>query len=634
VAACSTSATPPRAPTTATAVSTPAIAPASATPASLQGFADADPGYGFVDPERRHRLLVAFPAIDAALTAEMKAMRLPGFALGVVIDGDLAYSRGFGVTDLETQARPDADTIYRIGSITKSFTSLALLAQRDDGKLGLDDLLARWIPEARGLVYPTRDAPPITLRQLANHTSGLPRLGAFDVDAEPSQATIVASLPGTALEFTPGTDWRYSNLGFSLLGLVVERAAGAPFHDVVRRRIFQPLGMTSSFWTLDEVPADRLATTYDGPLDHLTRTKPVRRGAAGGSGAIYSTVRDLARYAALQLSAYPARNDPDTGPIRRATLREAHGTGVQASSWAGLAAAPRPGDATIAYNTSTYGFGWIKEQNCDFDDLVWHNGAIDSYRSELQLLPSRGVGVIILTNFPVETGRLARRAVAELLRTGALAPRVPRPSPALLAAADRLLAVQNHWDPAAYKAMLDPARADLTAVEQHELATYHALHGTCGAATPIAVRSPTAATLRATCDRGSFELALSIAAGSDRITGFAGTSRGVAAPARLAEQAAAIASLISRWDDAVFQRHLARTRRPPADAQAYFADLRATYGACHVLGAVHEGLDWHMELACDRASPLALRLTLRDHDPTALEDYNVVFRGPGCPRRT
>lgn len=620
-----------RAPHPAAPASHPAPAVATA-PAPLQAFADTDPGYAFLEPDRRTRLAGAFPAIEAALTAEITAQKIPGFAIGIVIDGELAYARGFGVTDLESQAVPDADTVYRIGSITKSFTGLALLALRDDGKLRLEDPLARWIPEAGALVYPTRDSPPITLRHIATHTSGLPRVGLFDVDTGPSEQTIVGSLRGFALEFAPGTDWRYSNLGFSLLGIVVGRAGGAPLPDVVRERILRPLGMSSTYWSADDVPPGRLATTYAGPPDRLTRAQPARRGAAGGAGAIFSTVRDMARYAALQLSAYPPRDSPDDGPIHRATLREAHASGYQVSSWASVAAAARPGDPTIAYNASTYGFGWVKEQNCDFDDLVFHNGAIDSYRSYLLLLPARGVGIVVLTNFPADPGPLARLAAAELQRTGALSRRMPRPAPALTAAVNGLIAVQNHWDDAAYRALLDPTRPDMTATEQAELGGYHALHGTCGTVTPVGIESPRAGRFRVACDRGTFELAVSVA-DSGQINGFGGISRGISAPPPLGEQAVAMASLINRWDDAVYRRVLAGARRSRADAQQYFAQLRAAYGACRVLGPVHEGTRWRVELACDRASPLTLQLTQRGQDPAALEDYNVAFTGPGCPRR-
>ena len=132
-------------------------------PPAAQVFASEAPELEFRDPERRKKLALAFPKIDEIAEEELKAQGIPSVAVGVVIDGDLAYTKGFGVADIKTNAKPDADTAYRIGSITKSFTALTVLSLRDQGALSLDDTLARWIPEAVELVYPTRDSPPITL---------------------------------------------------------------------------------------------------------------------------------------------------------------------------------------------------------------------------------------------------------------------------------------------------------------------------------------------------------------------------------------------------------------------------------------------------------------------------------------
>ena len=219
--------------------------PAAVVPAA-QRFADADPGYAFADPRRRQKLEAAFPAIDAAVEAERIKQGIPGFAIAIVIDGDVAYGKGFGVADLETKTAADADTVYRIGSITKSFTGLALLALRDEGALGIDDPLVKWIPEAAGLVYPSRDAAPITLRQILMHRSGLPRMGTFEPETGPTEDVIVQSLANLPLELIPGERFSYSNLGFGLAGIVARRAARASFHDVIGKLyeipVYQLLG--------------------------------------------------------------------------------------------------------------------------------------------------------------------------------------------------------------------------------------------------------------------------------------------------------------------------------------------------------------------------------------------------------
>src|ERR1041384_6000318 len=131
-------------------------------PVVEQIFAPGLPAPSFADPDRGAKLAAAFPALDKALEKQRVADDVPGGGVGagVVTDADLACGKGFGVVAPATQAVPDADTVYRIGSITKSFTGLALLSLRDDGVLGLDDPLARWIPEAAKLVSPTRGERP------------------------------------------------------------------------------------------------------------------------------------------------------------------------------------------------------------------------------------------------------------------------------------------------------------------------------------------------------------------------------------------------------------------------------------------------------------------------------------------
>ena len=120
----------------------------------------------FPDAERRAKVLAVLPKLEARIAAEVAAQKVPGFAFGVVLDGELIYAKGFGVADLDDKRPVDADTVFRIGSITKTFTSLAILKLRDAGKLSLDEPITRTLPELAALRYPTRDSATITIRQL------------------------------------------------------------------------------------------------------------------------------------------------------------------------------------------------------------------------------------------------------------------------------------------------------------------------------------------------------------------------------------------------------------------------------------------------------------------------------------
>jgi len=570
--------------------------------------ADTELRFTFRDPDRRKKLEAAFPAIEKMIGEQMKAQALPGLAFGIVIDGELAYAKGFGVVSEGSKQVPDADTVYRIGSINKSFTALTMMSLRDDGVLQLDDPLAKWVPEAAQFVYPTSDSRPITLRQLATHTSGMPRMGTFEPENGPSEEVVLKSLPKLALDTPPGTHWEYSNLGFGLIGIASSHAAKMPYHALVETRILKPLGMTATTWDHDKVPPGKLAPAFAPGPKGLTPKSPARLGAMDGAGSLFSSVRDMAKYVAFQLSAYPARNADDRGPIRRATLREAHSTGVMTF----LKHEPPALSAS-------YGFGWQGERSCRFDDMVGHGGAIDSYRAAIRFSPSRGVGIVVMSNFPnANTDAFVERAFVELDKTGALAPRVAEPTPALTDTVKKLLAVYEHWDEAALKAILarpiDPR-------EQSELATYKQLHGKCTDVTFINGNGPHDGVFAIKCERGAFELQINTSS-QGLIAGFVGFSRDVEPPKAFATMAKALLSLHNKWDDKIFAKYLTKGPLPAAEMKQRAAMFHTRHGDCKIRRAVHEAFDWGYELACAKEDVVALVVTA-PNDPSHILGINL-----------
>lgn len=563
----------------------PAVVPAA------QRFSDGDPGYRFDDPDRKAKLVAAANQVDLAVADEITRQHLSGLTLGLVIDGELVYSKGYGFADLDARTTPDLDTAYQIGSLTKSFTSLGVLALRDDGVLTLDDPLVRWVPEAAGLVYPTLDARPITLRQLLTHTSGLPR--EYDRTRTATEAEIFAQLQGLALDNPPGQTFGYSNLGFVLLGATVAHASHTTFREFITKRIFQPLGMTASGF--DSMP--RLAPAYQDD-NHTREPKPFEYRLGVGGGGIVSTVRDLARYVAFQLGAYPPRSDADAGPIRRATIRESHATGFAIG--AGISRRDvKPGQSGLELDASSYGFGWVAHRTCDANDLVEHNGAIDSYRSTITMLVRHGVGVIALSNFGnADTTRITNRVVAVLRATGALEPYIAHPSiaPGFDVAMTRFLAVYNAPTETGLRDMLarEPEPGEL-----EELGGYARRHGACSSFVVSRATSPTEATFAITCERGRFEVQANFARG--KLLGFEGISHGVAVPPVVAKLAGDAMSLINKWDDGLFARTFAdsnlRGRLSGAGAQ-----LHGSLGACRVGEIVHEAQGWGIDASCERGS--------------------------------
>ncbi len=620
--------------------------PVDPGPAALaQHFADDTADYVFTDPDRRKKLASAFPALDALGEAAVGDHGLPGLSLGVVVDGELVYAKGFGFTDLQSKARPDADTQYRIGSITKSFTALAILALRDDGALALDDPLTRFLPEAAGLVYPTRDAPPITLRQILTHTSGLPRLGNFDytrADAEPSEQDILGSLAAFPLLNTPGTVHVYSNLGYALLGLVVAHAAHVPLRAFMARRILAPLGMTSTAFDASALPAGKLATGYDRTGDGPVRPVAAwRLGASEGAGGIVSTVRDLARYVAFQLDAYPSRSAPEAGPVRRSSVREAHESALRSGRlWVGLRDDAAKGESMVEASAGRYGFAWSVRETCDTDFEVSHNGAVSGFTSQITFLPEAGVGVIALGNLSgdrFQVGTVAEDALKALRRTGGLSNRVRRAhlSPLYAKAMERFLGVYDAWDEAAYKAMLSPKRGHvLPEDEKRELAGYRGVNGACRGYDAVEVRAPRDARLAMRCERGSLDMDVTLDE-DGLILGFAGTSRDVPAPPAFARAAARIAGLVGKWDEAVYRKVLGKRKQPTrAESLGFFEKARARHGACVPGAYTRTDAKQEMRLVCDRGGDLALSLALDPGDEEAVDHVSLVPASGGpCPVR-
>ncbi|HEY1550797.1 MAG TPA: serine hydrolase domain-containing protein [Kofleriaceae bacterium] len=568
-------------PTPATTTPPPPAPPAPAA----QRFANVDLGYRFDDPDRKAKLTAAAQQLDAAIADEMTREHVPGLALGIVVDGELVFAKGYGVADVDAKTPPDLDTAYRLGSLTKSFTAVSVLALRDDGVLTLDDPLVRWVPAAAGIVYPTRDAAPITLRQLLTHTSGLPR--EYDRAKTTTEAEVLAQLDGLALESPPGQTFSYSNLGYVMLGMVVAHASHLTFRDFVTKRIFEPLGMTAS--AFDSTP--KLAPAYEE--NNRTRDKLSEYRLAVGAGGIVSTVRDLARYVAFELAAYPPRSDAETGPIRRASVRESHATG-----FANGARVTRR-DGKLALDATSYGFGWSAHRTCDGNDLVEHNGGIDSYRTAIALLVDHGVGVIVMTNFGnANTDRLTERVIAELRASGALKPYVAHPplAPEFDAAMKRFLVAYNAPSDAALRDMLarEPGPRELD-----ELTSYNKLHGTCSSFTLAHAKTPTDASFALTCERGRFEVQARL--GHDKLAGFSGISRGVDVPPAVKKLAVDALSLIDKWSDGVFARTFADPKGAPVIKDGS-ARLHAALGSCRIAELMQETQGWGIDATCDRGT--------------------------------
>lgn len=333
--------------------------------------------------------LAAHPDVAANLDlfcawteARMAYRGLPGLSAGVVYDQQLVWSRGFGWADVEAEHPAAADTIYRIASITKTFTAVAVLQLRDEGRLQLDDPVEKHLPYFR-LKNPHKDTPEITIRHLLTHSAGLPREGDFPYWSEgeefPDWEQVVAHLPEQELPIPPGSDWKYSNLGLALAGEVVAAVSGRTWASYVEEQILKPLGLESTFAATAPADHPRLARGYRRRLPDNSRS-PGRYYDTGGiapAANMASTVEDLAQWIMLQF-----RRGPRKGRqvLKGSTLAEMHRPQVINSDW-----------------SAGRGLGWhvwrIEEKT-----IVGHGGALEGYRTECQFCPEDKVGFVVLTN--------------------------------------------------------------------------------------------------------------------------------------------------------------------------------------------------------------------------------------------
>jgi CubicO group peptidase (beta-lactamase class C family) len=490
------------------------LAPAATLTAVGQSAASAPRvSYRFPDVDRRARLANAFPEADRVFRAFAEASRVPGIAYGILIDGELVHSGAYGVRELDGKTPVDIDTVFRIASMTKSFTALAIVRLRDEGRLSLDDPAERYVPELAGLQYPTADSPKITIRHLLSHAEGFPEDNPWgDRQLAASDADMTRMLrAGIPFSTAPGTAYEYSNFGFAILGRIVARVSGMPYAAYVTANILTPLGMTATTLEAASAPPARLAHGYRLEDGQWKEEPPLPDGAFGSMGGMLTSTRDLARYVGFLMSAWPPRDDPETGPIRRSSAREMQQVWRPSAAIVSRYAT----DAPLGLNAGGYGFGLRVWQTCSVSHLVAHSGGLPGFGSHMRWLPEHGVALVAMGNLTYTSwGRVADDVIDALQRTGGLVPRKPQPSAVLLDARDGVSRLVSAWD----DALADQLAADnffLDESRERRRAALEALRSAHGACRVDPGRFDVENALRGTwtmaCDRGSLRVSVTLA---------------------------------------------------------------------------------------------------------------------------
>ncbi|MFH1763600.1 MAG: serine hydrolase domain-containing protein [Gemmatimonadota bacterium] len=339
------------------------------------------------------------------LARDVYADGIGGISAGVVVGRDLVWAQGFGWSDVGRRIPAGVNSVYRVGSISKSFTAVALLQLWERGYLGLDDSVGEVLPELDQMPGRPAGAEPITFRHLASHTAGLirePELeGAAEGPLELWEDKILASIPTTSFYTSPGESFRYSNIGFGILGYSLSRISGIPFMELVDAGIIRPLGMHSSGFVVTPAIAEQLATGYvlrgDGTVDSRTPyLEHVGRGYKVPNGGVYSTVGDLGRFIAGLTGAASA---PILGSEGRRLIRTSQ----------------------TPENGAQYSFGFFISQREGSPDLIGHGGSVAGYNAHLVFEPESGIGVVLLRNYgggETDLGRAAQELLWRLVEVG------------------------------------------------------------------------------------------------------------------------------------------------------------------------------------------------------------------------
>jgi CubicO group peptidase (beta-lactamase class C family) len=319
--------------------------------------------------------------IDSWIMSQMEYQQLPGLSIAVLYDTSLIWSKAYGVADLEKKTPMTTLSVFRIASITKTFTCTAIMQLRDQGKLRIDDPVAKYLPWFK---YKNRfpAGAEVTLRMLMTHTSGLPGESAYPYWTDhqfPTREQIEEALPKQESIFESDTKFRYSNLGLAILGEVVTAASGEPYPQYIQKHILDPLGMksTSVIPTADQLK--HLVTPYGRKKADGSRAVSTFTDAKGLTAAanMSSTPEDLARYAAAHLQEGMLRT---LLGMKGSTLREMHRPHWIQPSW-----------------RSGWGLGFSVTKS-DERVTFGHGGWVGGNKSQLLVSPSEKTAVIVMIN--------------------------------------------------------------------------------------------------------------------------------------------------------------------------------------------------------------------------------------------
>ena len=398
----------------------------------------------FTDHHRLEKIKKALPILQKHFQNVFEENHFPGLAYGLVVDGELLDSHCFGYTNLEQQIPVNTKSLFRIASMTKSFTAMAIVKLRDDDQLRLDDPIDQYIPELKMTDLLTKDAPILTIQHLLTQDAGMPEDDPWaDRQLAISDDDFLSMLKkGVTLSNPPGSVWEYTNLAYAMLGRIITVVSQVPYQEYITREILVPLGMTNTVWEYSEAPLDLLAQGYRWQSDRYLREDLLHDGTYGAMGGLMSSIEDFSKYISYHLQAWPARDEAEYGPIRRSSLREMH----HPRNFIDVVSNSQ-NKGTFITSAYCYGLGWMKTNEGLI--TVRHAGGLPGFGSNWLILPEYGIGLVSFANSTYAGLRAPNATImGQLITEADLKPRQLPVSNHLSERKQQLikLVLEQHWN--------------------------------------------------------------------------------------------------------------------------------------------------------------------------------------------
>lgn len=336
-------------------------------------------------------------AVDEIFATFHSGAHSPGLAYAVVAGGTPVHAVGVGI-GVRGIGPIAIDSVFRIASMTKSFTAAAALLLRDEGLLTLDEPVRTYVPELRGAPWNPTDSPALTLRHLLTMSAGLATDDPWADRQESLTPAEFSSLldDGSRFAAPPGTTFGYSNLGYAIIGRAISNVSGTPYHEFVRSRLLGPLGLKSTCFSADEVGSDRLVTGHRKFGDVWEPLPFDQPGEFSSIGGLYSCLQDLATWIGGFVAAIgPIGSHGHDHPLSRASRREMQ----QLHRFVSVAAiATDRQDEPRAARAKGYGYGLNVEHDNRWGTIVGHSGGYPGFGSHMRWHAGSGMGVLVCGN--------------------------------------------------------------------------------------------------------------------------------------------------------------------------------------------------------------------------------------------